>query len=176
MNSQFDKDSYWNYVAVFRIFFIPSNLLGIIEKALVIKDINAVFICLFSNIDLKLLRARCQSSFFRACIKWIRLSWIFFSIWWCNQSNRYAFNMANINRLRIYLIFLFFQKSNNVMKRAKNRNFRFKTSCILFAGFNDRIFIGWTVLWLTQSESHYSASQVIIFNRILFQDAKQLRN
>lgn len=118
-----------------------------------------------------------MSKFFFSCVYQMNpLELNFFSIWWCNQSNRYAFNMANINRLRIYLIFLFFQKSNNVMKRAKNRNFRFKTSCILFAGFNDRIFIGWTVLWLTQSESHYSASQVIIFNRILFQDAKQLRN
>lgn len=66
------------------------------------------------------------------------------------------------------------------MKRAKIRNFRFKIEkkphVFFFAGFNDRIFIGRTVLWSTQSESHYSASQAIIFNRILFQDAKQLRN
>lgn len=61
--SQFDKDSFWNCVVTFfHMFFIPSNLLKNDWKRSDDKDINAIFICSFWNIDfLKLDTAQFQT-------------------------------------------------------------------------------------------------------------------
>lgn len=64
-----------------------------------------------------------------------------FSSWWCNQSDRYAFNIANINRFR-FASNISIKTSNerkrkiSIQKSYKNHN---------FLPFYDWIFIGRTV-------------------------------
>lgn len=110
------------------MFFIPSNLLKNDWKRSDDKDINAIFICSFWNIDfLKLDTAQFQT-FCAYQINPLELTFFYYSSDdVIKATNRYAVNTANINRFRI--CFFLFSKSNHMMKRAtkKLEFFSYKT-------------------------------------------------
>lgn len=115
------------------MFFIPSNLLKNDWKRSDDKDINAIFICSFWNIDfLKLDTAQFQT-FCAYQINPLGLTFFYYSSDdVIKATNRYAVNTANINRFRI--CFFLFSKSNHMMKRATKKNWNFfHTKHIFFA-------------------------------------------
>lgn len=143
------------------MFFIPSNLLKNDWKHSDDKDINAIFICSFWNIDFLKLDTSQFQTFYAYQINPLGLTFFYSFDDVIKATNRYAVNTVNINRFRICFFYIFKEQSHDETSDKKIKFFFIQNTS--FSLFYDRIFIGWTILWSTSLKhtSHTKSSYSI---------------